>query len=227
MHPLIDKSRIPPRLHEHFDRALENLDRVENLVALYRASCGGGRSPRTVQRADLLRSSVVFLHAALEDFLREIARERLPQASSEALDNIPLLGTSPTGRAEKFLLGRLAQYRGMTVDELIAQSVAAAFERSNFNDASEVVRLLTSCGVNTKRIARYLPDVQNLIKRRHQIVHRADRRETDGMGARPSVEPIHVATVERWATAVSNTVKTVLMDLYVPGARFHGEGQAN
>jgi hypothetical protein len=218
---------VPTKEHrEALDRHFHNLTRVDNLIDLYRSIAGTQKGRRTVQQSDLLRAAVVLLHATLEDFLRHVAQERLPLASASVLDGIPLAGLAQTGRAEKFYLGKLASFRGSLVDDVITESVALYLQRSTFNDASEVVTVLKSCGVNTARIERYLPEIQQLMKRRHQIVHRADRLEATAKG-KPLAQAIRVDAVEAWAVTVGNLVKVVLADLYAPGYRFSGERQAN
>jgi hypothetical protein len=73
--------------------------------------------------SDILRSTVVLGHAYLEDFLRTIAAAIIPNRGEERLNQIPLIGLANSGRAEKFLLGKLAQHKGKTVDQIIDQSV--------------------------------------------------------------------------------------------------------
>ncbi|HEY6727113.1 MAG TPA: toll/interleukin-1 receptor domain-containing protein [Polyangiaceae bacterium] len=52
-------------------RFAANLGRVQHLGEIYQ-SAGIGVARRAVETADVLRSAVVFLHAALEDFLRTL-----------------------------------------------------------------------------------------------------------------------------------------------------------
>jgi hypothetical protein len=62
-------------------RFKSNLERVDHLVALYdTATTGPGRRP--VDKSDILRSAVVFLHATLEDFLRSLLEWKLPTAQA-------------------------------------------------------------------------------------------------------------------------------------------------
>jgi len=145
---------------------------------------------------EVLRAIVVLNHAYLEDFLRKVALWLLPIAGEETLNKIPLAGVA--GRAEKFQLGKLAEYRGKKIDDVIRESVAAYMERSTFNNVTEIMAFLQSVNVNlpsreevdssSSAIPR-LPiegDVLGLLdammKRRHHIVHRADKAKTgDGL----------------------------------------------
>ena len=66
-----------------------NLERVGHLVEIYETlTTGPGRRP--VDTSDILRSAVVFLHAALEDFLRSLLEWKLPSAQASYLKDIPL-----------------------------------------------------------------------------------------------------------------------------------------
>ena len=58
-------------------RYVLNLQRVRKLVQVYRDLAGPGSGRRPVETVDLLRSAVVFLHAALEDVLRTLLVRRL------------------------------------------------------------------------------------------------------------------------------------------------------
>ena len=70
------------------DNFNENLARVENLVVTYESHPDTqGRGRKSAELLDILRAAVVFLHAALEDALRSIARWKLPAAGSAVLDD--------------------------------------------------------------------------------------------------------------------------------------------
>jgi hypothetical protein len=97
----------------------------------------------------------------------------LPEADEKALNNIPLITES--GRAEKFALGSLAKLKGKTIDEVISESVSNYYERSNFNNTTEINALLKDLGINTSKIKHHFPELNNLMNRRHYIVHRADK----------------------------------------------------
>jgi hypothetical protein len=129
-----------------------------------------------VQKADLLRAAVVFLHAAFEEYLRGLATLYYPNASEAALNDIPLAGLACRGRPEKFFLGKLIRHRSKSVEQVIRESVAEYLAQSNFNDVSDVTSLLESLEVPiTDRMRGTFPVLQQLMKRRHQIVHKADR----------------------------------------------------
>ncbi|QDU36457.1 hypothetical protein Mal4_07430 [Maioricimonas rarisocia] len=132
------------------DRLTDNIARVHNLVSIYQKLAGSGAGRRSVGVTDVLRSAVVLLHASLEDFLRSLARVYLPNAAPHVIDSIPLKRSRGSGRGEKFLLGHLDEHRGKSVDEVIAESVDAYLERSNYNNSTEIARLLRNLGVDPK-----------------------------------------------------------------------------
>ena len=173
----------------------ENLDRVKNLVLIYEthlAGEGGGR--RAHQKTDVLRAATVLLHASAEDLLRSLAYWRLPNAAANVLDQFALVGNGP---AMKYSLGALAAHRGRSVDELIKESVDSYLERSNYNSTAEVVRFLNQIALDVIPVQSTFAELDELMARRHQIVHRADIDTAGGQGNH-RVRSIGVATVNRW-----------------------------
>jgi hypothetical protein len=159
---------------------------------------------------DVLRAAVVLAHATMEDFLRTLALWLLPSAPESFLDQVPLFGTS--GRSDKFSLGRLAQFRGQSVDALLAMSVEKYLERSNFNSTTEISAFLENLGlrINDADKAKFFPGLAVLMERRHQIVHRADRVDaaSDALGV---LCPIDRDTVLQWTQNVLGFIATVVI----------------
>lgn len=181
-------------------RTSDNLNRARKLVSLYEGSVGRGSNPRHTHQTDLLRAAVVFTHACLEDFLRSMNAAFLPWADEAALNGIPLVGTS--GRADKFLLGRLAQHRDKTVQELLQDSVDAHLEESNYNNAGEIARVLASLNMQDPQLVALYASLGAMIQRRHQIVHRADRVKAT-TNARQRTKPLDAQTVTGWIDATT------------------------
>lgn len=153
------------------DRFDLNIARVRNLVSIYRIQLSGpGKGRRGHQETDVLRAALVLLHASMEDVLRSLAYWKMPAAAPTVLEKIALVG----GNSIKFHLGNLATHGGKTVDEVIKDSVDASLERSNYNNCDEVVGLLVSIGLDPTPLQQYMPGLDSAMKRRHQIVHRAD-----------------------------------------------------
>ena len=159
-------------------RYSENLNRVNNLVRVYEShSDSKGKGRKNVQTTDILRASVVLLHATFEDMRRTIERELLPFASEEVLNEIPLTGISKHGRPEKFFLGKLVGHRGRTVDEIIARSVEAHLDLVSYNSVDDFCAFLTRVGFCKGPFQPFLPQLAALMNRRHHIVHQDDRSE--------------------------------------------------
>jgi len=191
-------------------RRQRNLDRVRALVATYTSLRGAGQGRRNVQQSDVLRAAVVFLHATLEDFLRSLQQWKLPLAGEDSLNNVALTGQQ--GRPERFLLGKLAGFRGKTVEELINLSVTEHLGRSTYNNASEIAAALTGVGVNPQLVNQYFPALDSLMKRRHNIVHRADENVAIGRGHFRAMT-ISVAAVNDWVAVTDAFTRDVLNHL--------------
>ena len=190
----------------------QNLSRVENLVVTYESHPDAqGRGRKSAEVLDTLRAAVVFLHASLEDVLRTVARWKLPGASQETLNAIPLVGQGPNPR--KFYLGELTQHRGKTVDELLAESVEATLEQSNYNNTDEVASLLTAVGLDVNKLNGQFPALQQMMERRHQIVHRADRQDQVSGRGDHQIRGINKDTVRAWSADVRTFCDALFQDL--------------
>lgn len=196
-------------MKDQIERRLEeNLGRVRNLISIYEThlqASGSGR--RGHLKTDVLRAATVFLHAAMEDFLRGLAYWKLPEADSSVIDGIAIVGCD--GRPKKFFLGELVQHRGKTVDELIRASVDEHLERSNYSNTRELATFLAAIGIAVPEVNNRFDDLDGLMARRHQIVHRADRDETGGQGHH-KVRSIGLNTLNKWVEAVEEFAAAVL-----------------
>ena len=153
-----------------------NLGRARRLVGLHQQHVKSKKKNDPSRESDdLLRAAIVFAHASLEEFLRSCSALLLPKGSAKVLDEIPLAGLNNSGKPEKFLLGRLAEYRGRTVDDVINESVQQYLQKTSYNSSSDVAAALERCGLDINRIKNFLSSIDEMIKRRHQIVHRVDR----------------------------------------------------
>ncbi len=184
-------------------RFRENLDRVRSLVDLYDRVTGLTSGRPSVQEAELLRTAVIFLHASLEDLLRNLAEWRLPAASTEVLSQIPFVGGD--GRRTTLTLGDLAAHRDRPVEYIISKSVIAYLNRSSYNNPEDIAKLLGQVGLTQKTKERlmssYAKPLRALMSRRHQIAHRLDRNDVSGRGHHMALS-IGKATIERWSSIV-------------------------
>ena len=191
------------------DRFNANIARVRNLVHIYQATLGeDGRGRRGHQQTDILRAATVLLHAATEDLLRSLAYWKLPDAPANFLAGLPL---ASLGTSTKFSLGDLSSHRGESVDDVITKSVDAYLERSNYNNTTEVSSLLVNIGLNVALVNSTYPLLGEVMQRRHQIVHRADRDENAEGRGNHKVRTIGRATVDRWIDNI-NAFATAVLD---------------
>ena len=184
-----------------------NIARVKSLIQIYDTHLSGtGSGRRNHKASDVLRAATVLLHASVEDLLRSLAYWKLPVATAKALDQFPLSTAAP---AMKYSLGALAAHRGKTVDEVIKESVDAYLERSNYNNTAEVATLLGHVDINVTAVNHTFQLLEELMRRRHQIVHRADQNETGGQGNH-RVRSLGTGTVNNWVANVEAFSSAIL-----------------
>ena len=209
-----EELEAPESIAPYIDNLVQNLGRADNLVDIYNDLYGKTKGRKSVHKVDILRAAVVFTHAALEDFLRSVAATYLPKADEKVLDTIPLVGLSSSGRPEKFFLGKLASHRGKSIDQVIDESVVQYLERSNYNNTQEIAALLSSIGLDVSYVSKAFPELEKMIRRRHQIVHRADRVSIKGKG-KQYAQTLSSAVVKRWISNTRTFMSRVLYQIYV------------
>jgi hypothetical protein len=155
----------------------------------------------------------VLLHASLEDLFRSIAAWKLPVAAPESLDRIPLAGFEKD--KPQFTLTDLAEFRGQSVDSVIAQSVGRFLERSNFSHPGDLTEVLRKTGIDLKIGDDLRSKLAALMGRRHWIVHRVDRDpggafSSDGSPFGQSISP---ELVTEWKDAVVDVGEATLAKL--------------
>ncbi len=195
-----------------YSRFTLNLKRCDNLLRIYEETKETGRGRKDVPSLDVLRAATVFLHATLEDFLRSLIVWRLPSLEAEVLDEVPLAGLGGSGRPEKFFLGKLALFRGQLVEEVIEQSVEDHAGSLSFNTTGDIAALLRKIGVKVEKVNSHFPELQQLMSRRHNIVHRADRNVKLGPGQHAALS-IGAHTVARWKRTLRRFVDAVCAEL--------------
>ncbi len=180
-------------------RFRENLERVRNLIELYERLCPDAKAP-DMHEGDLLRSSVVLLHASLEDLLRTIATDRLIHRL-DVLAIIPFPGDDL--HKVKFSLADLARsYRGRPVDEVIEKGVMAYLGRRAYNNTDDIATALGEAGLPPTLVATQASELQTMMKRRHHIVHRLDRHETSVIDESAPLREITTTEVRDWLANV-------------------------
>lgn len=187
----------------------QNIARVDNLCNIFEAVKVSPKRP-TVKEGDVLRAAVVFLHSALENYLRSTLAEWLPRkGDKKAIDGISL--PTSDARAEKFFLGALLEFSGKSVDDLISESVQKHMTRVSFNDFSEICAWLKKININLTNFSG-AETINTMIKRRYKIVHETDANRNSGSGNHYAAS-INLTTVKSWEGAVCELVQRIEQDV--------------
>jgi hypothetical protein len=196
--------------HRVLSRFLNNVRRSKRLAHAAAQTAAGLPGDAA---DDVLRASVVFLHAAVEDVLRSVGRLRLPTASGEVLAAIPLADLAGLGDDRRFTLRHLARHRGLTVDDLIYQSVRSYLDRKSFSSPNDVVEFLQKVEIDPRAVQAYLPDIARLMSRRHRIVHQADLATESGV-LPVAWSPADFIELDQWVqTAVRFGVEVIRLSI--------------
>ena len=176
-------------LQPYLNRLKESAQRAVSLVELsLKVQSAGGR-PFEVE--DLLRAAVVLSHAHLDDLLRTLAIELLPEGSEDSMKDI------------KVSLGTLVRHKGKLVDEALPAVVSETLRRQSFNTTKDVREMMKKLGVNLpgdKEEEKDLVAIDQMMKRRHQIVHGADRVKLPDSDTY-TLCPIEASEVQNWVLA--------------------------
>lgn len=183
-------------IEPYLRRNVENFYRVGRLVGF-----ATGES-----RDDILRAAVVLLHATLEDCLRSISSALLPNSGEASLNRVPLISCAGS-RAEKFSLGKLAAHREKLVSTLIKESVDSYLRHVTFNNSNEIAEHLRELGFELAPMRGAFSTIEEMMKRRHQIVHRADYDDSGKLAE------ICSENVMKWADGVTKLLSQVLAQL--------------
>lgn len=170
---------------------------------------------------DVLRSAIVFMHAALDDFLRSVGRLRYPLLQGTLLDSVPLAG----GTSTKFTLSAVAAHAGLTVAEVVQRSVDEFFSRKSLNSPAEVMHFLKTLEIECPEAAPTLPFLGELMTRRHRIVHQADLSD-EGSGAAPNFTYEEADRVRHWFQACDAFAHAVVAKLAPPAIAQKAADQA-
>ncbi|MFQ3247634.1 MAG: hypothetical protein ACI9SP_004293 [Arenicella sp.] len=211
------KSDSAPILAASLSRCFSNTARVSDLLGVY----------KDTKNQDVLRMCVSFLHATVEDCMRNLVYFRLTRSKSKSvLNQVPLIGTSNTGRSEKFLLGELIRFENESVDSIIEKSICEYVNRLTFNNTNDIMAYVSQFNLDGKDIVPLLSDLDSLITRRHNIVHNSDFATNRSLlnieaevqlGTKDSyeLEPIDSETVELWLSTTSKFFMQII-PLFLP-----------
>jgi len=155
---------------------------------------------------DVIRATIVFLHSALETALREIVRLNLMDRVD--LSYIPLYGQSSfRNRKEKFSLEELAKYRGKSVDEVISNSIDEYLNTLSFNHSRDITDTFARLDLQQSSLQKYYPELDEMISRRHQIVHEADLKRNLKS---TELEPVKMEKIQVWVDTTADFCTEVI-----------------
>lgn len=183
----------------------ENLSRVDNLIKLYETLLHSNIASEN-ERSEILRSVVVFLHSTIEELVRNLFIERLPNQSREVLDEIPFSIHTSSHRAKGILLGELIKsYNGRFIENILLESINSYVDAMNVNNTTQLSIQLSKVGINISDVSAEFASIDALMARRHQIVHQMDRSDPLDPHSSP-ISEIGLSEVSMWRNSVSNLV---------------------
>jgi len=215
---------VPEYLLIHTNRLCSNLSRVDSLIDLYDFLSNMLshyeeaaeqdlvlKMKRPPDPLEILRAAIVFLHASLEDVLRSIAAKHVSHSNPDLLKDVPFLNSGI--RPKKITLTDLLQYQGETIEGLINKSVNQWLEHRSFNDCNDIAAFLQRIEIDCTACSSEFAALDEMIKRRHKIVHNADRRDVYDESKHPILESTDRGTVEMWRESVQNFVVQLMYQL--------------
>ena len=185
-----------------------NLKRVEDLIALRTALDGVNDpdNPFAQDIDDIVRSAIVLLHAAMEDFLRTVLFDWIPREEDSFICTLPLAGTP---RSDKYKIKDLIQHRGKSIDTVLDESISQWLNQFSFNSVPDVVSALEHVGLQDEEWDTFFADLAAMMKRRHRIVHYTDLNDDTP----PVLNPVDIGDVQRWAQNVHDFATKMMFHL--------------
>lgn len=99
----------------------------------------------------------------------------------------------------------------MTIDEVINICIDKHLLRSNYNNINEVAATLEKIGIDLTNLRPSFPAIDEMMKRRHLIVHRADRVRKDG--DKEVLQFVEFEQLTGWVRAVANFSECLLLEI--------------
>jgi hypothetical protein len=94
----------------------------------------------------------------------------------------------------------------------IARVLRAKHSPSTYNSTSQIELVLTRLGFDSSKHNSEFPAIQEMIARRHEIVHRADRSKPPST---TNLTPIKTADVARWVLATQKFMESFYEPLFL------------
>lgn len=233
----MDKTAIS-EIKDRFDRNLERVSNVKSAFAIIhkndqdeRKKDGGKESGAPKDRAqDMLRCAVVFLNMSLEDLLRSLQMQHVKEFLTGKI-------TKPSNDKDDKALNRWNELDKASVkfsdirdfnesgrnrfDEFVNERAEAYaddfYSKKNFSRMEYVVDVLKFLGILDK-IEKHIQDdqqwrslqkdIDDMMKRRHHIVHKGDKNTKSGRGERKD-SSIGTKLVDQWQKKVEQLASAI------------------
>ncbi|GHU34650.1 hypothetical protein FACS1894105_01810 [Clostridia bacterium] len=212
---------------ENFDL---NIKRVDNLLKIFDAtkqtvskSDDKNKAELEAENFDILRAVVVFLHSAFENYFRTVIIDRLKTDEKLKLPNIGL--PNDKTKAEKFYVSQLVGYKDKNVKSLINESIEFYMGKESFSKFEVIASWAEKLCLNIdefKRNKKNIDTLDEMIKRRHKIVHEADQKQrknanenNDQLESQSIPKQINRKTVDDWKKVVIQLVDCIEAQLVI------------
>lgn len=134
----------------------ENMRRVGNLIYIYE-QIEEKEIGEQKERSDILRAAVVLMHASIEEIVRNLFVDRLPNAKVEALNELAYPPYGAGNRAKGVFLGDLLKnHGGRFVENVIIDAIHAHVDVLNINNSDQLVANLKKVSIKTERLTPFL-----------------------------------------------------------------------
>lgn len=182
----------------------KSLERANNLFKVFDES-----RPKSVGKVnhllkDVLRSSVVFTHAAIDNLIRSLYRAYLKACTPGQLDE-----ETKINKFDKISYEDLALCKGKSVDQFLEERIEAFLLQKSFNSSDEVFRFLKKFSIEPQISSTRKSQITAMIQRRHKIVHRHDENPKKGQRGVHASEDIAGKTVRGWIDASATLIDAI------------------
>lgn len=182
-----------------------NIRRVKSLCALYNSlKTSKAKDGKNYKLTDILRSATVMLHSSFEEYFRCTLRDVLSKQYDENTIKSLDMKSSDGKHKEKFTLSELVQYKGKTINDFIVDQINFTLDSTSFNNYSDVFRWSEKMNISLHSFSKQ-GSFENLVARRHKIVHEADNNKEDQY----QLTSIQESTVKEWIDVVCYMVELI------------------
>ena len=185
-----------------------NMSRVQNLICLYniliverkksKEGSPGFIKKRVVQE-DVLRVALILLHASMEEFFRSLLKLKLHNRGAAGIGKLLIKNNN----ACKFSINEVYGLDDIKSKALVESKILHFLkELYRVGNHGKVKDSLKSLGIKPTKVNQYeYNELAEMIERRHNIVHNADKKDLDGEGQH-NVKSLGLDTVKKYSDEV-------------------------